>query len=105
MRRSYCSWNARVAPAKRVHSAFRSNLPGGGIEETQWTAFTSLMQGVLLRSTSDRLGWTIDVSDSFTVYSLRGFFDSHMLHSGGPETRWNNWVPIKVNIFIWRLQL
>lgn len=28
-----------------------------------------------------------------------------MLISGGPETRWNNWIPIKINILIWRIRL
>lgn len=28
-----------------------------------------------------------------------------MLSKGGVDTYWNNWVPIKLNIFIWRLRL
>lgn len=58
----------------------------GGIEETQWTNFKTLMQGVLLHFVPNRLGWTIDVSDSYTVSFLITFLDNHMLHTGGPET-------------------
>ncbi|KAL7587905.1 hypothetical protein Lser_V15G40076 [Lactuca serriola] len=35
----------------------------------------------------------------------RSYIDNGMLPTGGGETYWNNWVPIKLNIFIWRLRL
>ncbi|XP_023765317.1 uncharacterized protein LOC111913837 [Lactuca sativa] len=77
----------------------------GGIEQEKWDAFISLLQDFQLQSIPDRLGWSIDVSNTFSISSARWFLDGSMLYSGGGETRWNNWVPIKINILLWRIQL
>lgn len=45
------------------------------------------------------------MADSFSISSTRVFLDSGMLFIRGMETWWNNRVPIKVNIFVWRLRL
>lgn len=45
------------------------------------------------------------MSDNFSISSTRAFNDNEMLLTGGCETRWNNWVLIKLNIFTWRLRL
>ena len=83
--------NKTMSVRDRVLLGWDSNClrrtPRAGIEETQWTDFTTLMQGVLLHYAPDRFGWTIEGSDSYTVSSLRTFLDNHMLHTGGPETR------------------
>ena len=46
----------------------------------------------------------MDLSNHFTVASARSFIDNGMLPIDG-GVYWNNWVPIKLNIFIWRLRL
>ena len=53
----------------------------------------------------DRLGWDLDASDEFSVSSMRHFLDEYFLFTGENSTRWNNYVPIKLNILLWRISL
>lgn len=41
----------------------------------------------------------------FTVVSVRYFIDEKTIHSTSLETKWNKLVPIKFNVFAWRLDL
>lgn len=50
-------------------------------------------------SSSDRLGWLLDVSNSFSVLSARQFLDGGLLDTRGTNTYWNICVPIKLNVF------
>ncbi|GKB83446.1 RNA-directed DNA polymerase, eukaryota, reverse transcriptase zinc-binding domain protein [Tanacetum coccineum] len=43
--------------------------------------------------------------NGFSVASARKFIDEHILPCGLSCTRWNKDVPIKVNVFMWRLNL
>ncbi|GJV43622.1 RNA-directed DNA polymerase, eukaryota, reverse transcriptase zinc-binding domain protein [Tanacetum coccineum] len=43
--------------------------------------------------------------NGFSVASARKFIDEHILPCGLSCTRWNKGVPIKVNVFMWRLNL
>nr|GEY06738.1 RNA-directed DNA polymerase, eukaryota, reverse transcriptase zinc-binding domain protein [Tanacetum cinerariifolium] len=45
----------------------------------------------------------IDKNGLFSVSSSRIHIKSVILHSGDQATRWNNYVPIKVNILGWRI--
>lgn len=36
---------------------------------------------------------------------MRSLIDSHTLDVGSSATRWNKNVPIKINVFLWRLTL
>ncbi|GJU31861.1 RNA-directed DNA polymerase, eukaryota [Tanacetum coccineum] len=40
---------------------------------------------------------------SFTVKTTRGHIDQRYLPNDGMETRWNRFLPKKINIFIWRV--
>ncbi|GKA16602.1 RNA-directed DNA polymerase, eukaryota, reverse transcriptase zinc-binding domain protein [Tanacetum coccineum] len=48
---------------------------------------------------------SLDVSKGFTVASVRSLIDSHTLDVGPIATRWNRSIPIKVNVFLWRMIL
>nr|GEZ51679.1 RNA-directed DNA polymerase, eukaryota [Tanacetum cinerariifolium] len=41
----------------------------------------------------------------FSVASVRGLVDSVILDNGHDATPWNQYLPIKVNVFVWRLML
>lgn len=41
----------------------------------------------------------------YFVSSARFIIVSSMLDGSGTETHWNNWVPIKLNILIWKINL
>lgn len=64
-----------------------------------------LMQNLELQPRQDRLGWIYDALEIYIVSSAYFLLDSSFLLAGGMETRWNNYVPIKLNILIWRLTL
>lgn len=53
----------------------------------------------------DRLGCLLDVSNSFFLASARVYLRSGLLPSGGMETRWINWVHMKLNILLCRVWL
>ncbi|GKC88619.1 RNA-directed DNA polymerase, eukaryota, reverse transcriptase zinc-binding domain protein [Tanacetum coccineum] len=50
-------------------------------------------------------GGSRDPSSGFSVASVRSLVDSHMLDTVNDSTRWNKNIPIKVNVFLWRLKL
>lgn len=47
----------------------------------------------------------LDVSDTFSISSARRFLDGGMFFLGGTKTRWNNLIPIKINILICKITL
>lgn len=49
--------------------------------------------------------WDLDATGVFSVASARLFIDAKMLMTDTVSTRWNRFIPIKVNVFIWRLAL
>ncbi|GKB71672.1 putative RNA-directed DNA polymerase, eukaryota, reverse transcriptase zinc-binding domain protein [Tanacetum coccineum] len=49
--------------------------------------------------------WSLDGADGFSVASVRQLVDSHILVVDQFATRWNRCVPIKINVFMWRLLL
>ena len=64
-----------------------------------------MVQHVRLETRPDRLGWVEDVSDCFSVASARRWLDRITLFRGGDVTTWNNWVPIKLCVLLWRIRL
>lgn len=53
----------------------------------------------------DSWKWEIGVDNEFVVKALRAHLDFHSLPICGGFTRWNKYIPIKVNVFIWRMML
>lgn len=51
------------------------------------------------------MGWILDTSYVFSVPSSHGFLDGGTLFLGGVKTLWNNLVPFKINILIWRITI
>ncbi|GJS96189.1 RNA-directed DNA polymerase, eukaryota, reverse transcriptase zinc-binding domain protein [Tanacetum coccineum] len=60
---------------------------------------------VSLSEKIDSWKWSIDGSTEFTVASVRDLVDSNILDVVPVATRWNRSIPIKVNVFLWRLKL
>ncbi|GJW85507.1 RNA-directed DNA polymerase, eukaryota, reverse transcriptase zinc-binding domain protein [Tanacetum coccineum] len=70
-------------------------------------AFIGLMEAsiiLLLVALATTFGETLD-SFGFSVASVRYLVDSKTLDTTPNATRWSRHIPIKVNIFIWRLML
>ncbi|GJT89434.1 RNA-directed DNA polymerase, eukaryota, reverse transcriptase zinc-binding domain protein, partial [Tanacetum coccineum] len=88
----------------RDWSSILRRLPGGGEESSQFNALLSHIGGVVLSDQKDT--WeSLNTSTGFTVASVRTLIDANTLIVDSIATRWNRCVPIKVNIFLWRLVL
>ena len=79
--------------------------PRSGAEWTQWEQLLTLLDSVVLSPVVDRWKWSLHGSGDFLVSSARNHIDSIVLPNIPCQMRWNNLVPIKVNVFIWRLVL
>ena len=76
-----------------------------GVEQDQLSDLRATLGDVHLIDSRDTWSWDLDPSGVFTVRSLRVYIDSVLLPARPTETRWNIYMPIKVNILLWRLQM
>ncbi|GJW85560.1 RNA-directed DNA polymerase, eukaryota, reverse transcriptase zinc-binding domain protein [Tanacetum coccineum] len=60
---------------------------------------------VALSDHKDSWLWSLNSSNEYTVASVRALVDANTLVVDTTATRWNRNVPIKVNVFLWRLAL
>ncbi|GJV77012.1 RNA-directed DNA polymerase, eukaryota [Tanacetum coccineum] len=76
-----------------------------GIERQQWMDLISVLDCVILSPTKDR--WICDLNGDglFRVKDIRSSIDSILLPSDAISTRWVKYVPIKINVFVWRARL
>ncbi|GJZ64535.1 putative RNA-directed DNA polymerase, eukaryota, reverse transcriptase zinc-binding domain protein [Tanacetum coccineum] len=82
----------------------RRNLRGGA-EQSQFDAILSAIENVTLSDKSDSWQWLVNGCNGFSVTSARSLIDSFFLDGDTIATRWNRFIPIKVNVFLWRLNL
>ncbi|GJW42685.1 RNA-directed DNA polymerase, eukaryota [Tanacetum coccineum] len=87
-----------------VDSSFRRQIRDG-IERQQWMDLISVLDCVILSPTKDR--WICDLNGDglFRVKDIRSSIDSILLPSDAISTRWVKYVPIKINVFVWRARL
>ncbi|GKF47725.1 hypothetical protein Tco_0137527, partial [Tanacetum coccineum] len=76
-----------------------------GIEEEQLLLLISNTSSVILPNISDKWSWLLDLSGDFSVKLTREFIDDSMLPKTDVPTRWVKSIPIKINIFVWRVSL
>nr|GEW29687.1 RNA-directed DNA polymerase, eukaryota [Tanacetum cinerariifolium] len=74
----------------------------GGIEQQQFTDLASTMDSVSLSSSHDRWVCNLSGDGKFTVKEVRNFIDDLFLPSHPEPTIWVKYIPIKINIFVWR---
>nr|GEZ04171.1 RNA-directed DNA polymerase, eukaryota, reverse transcriptase zinc-binding domain protein [Tanacetum cinerariifolium] len=86
-------------------STFFCRCPRGGIEESQLHNISQLLSSVVLSSSSDRLSWTLNGNGKFSVKSAREEIDKNLLITSPSPTRWYKLLPIKLNVFMWRMLL
>ncbi|GKA19294.1 RNA-directed DNA polymerase, eukaryota, reverse transcriptase zinc-binding domain protein [Tanacetum coccineum] len=78
--------------------------PRGGAESNQFDEMIQSIQNVILTDSAD--GWKWELSSSgFSVASMGHYIDEQTLPGSLTSTRWVRCIPIKVNIFIWKLLL
>ncbi|GKC88768.1 RNA-directed DNA polymerase, eukaryota, reverse transcriptase zinc-binding domain protein, partial [Tanacetum coccineum] len=79
--------------------------PRSGIEEFQLGELSRLTNSVILSNSLDRWSWSLCGSGNFSVKSAREYIDQHYLISSPSPTIWSKVIPIKLNVFKWRLAL
>ncbi|GJV40292.1 RNA-directed DNA polymerase, eukaryota [Tanacetum coccineum] len=108
---SQSPWNAILRSctvAQRISSLDWNSVlrrsPRGGVELNQFTAMLEAIRDINLSDSIDGWKWALD-SKGFTVSSARKFIDEQTLIGGFTSTRRLRCIPIKVNVFMWRLSL
>ncbi|GJV77892.1 RNA-directed DNA polymerase, eukaryota, reverse transcriptase zinc-binding domain protein [Tanacetum coccineum] len=86
-------------------SQFLRRTPRGGIEATQFVDLKCRIGDVTLSDHNDAWNWSPNTTKGFSVASARSLVDSHILKVSPIATHWNGCIPIKVNIFLWKLLL
>ncbi|GJX17976.1 RNA-directed DNA polymerase, eukaryota [Tanacetum coccineum] len=82
------------------HLVWSRNV-SNGTNANLLTNLLSLLQNTILNDSDDVWVW-YSSNSTFTVKDARGKIDDSFLLDDGLETRWNRFLPKKVNIFIWR---
>ncbi|GKA68001.1 reverse transcriptase domain-containing protein [Tanacetum coccineum] len=79
--------------------------PRSGIEADQFCLLSDSVAHIILPQINDRWVWNLESSGEFSVKSARSFIDDSLLPKLDAPTRWVKVVPIKINIFSWRVCL
>ncbi|GJU61617.1 RNA-directed DNA polymerase, eukaryota, partial [Tanacetum coccineum] len=84
--------------------SFRRNARGG-VEEHQLAQLRLLIDPVILSSSVDKWLWDLSSDGDFHVKDSRRLLDEFFLPRDDIATRWVKYVPIKINVFAWRVWL
>ncbi|GJW04347.1 RNA-directed DNA polymerase, eukaryota, reverse transcriptase zinc-binding domain protein [Tanacetum coccineum] len=76
-----------------------------GIESYQLSALMDALANVSFNNGADTWIWNVDNSHVFSVSNARYLIDNANLTPGNRPTKWSKYVPLKINIFAWRLLL
>ncbi|GKA39100.1 RNA-directed DNA polymerase, eukaryota [Tanacetum coccineum] len=79
--------------------------PRSSIEESQFGELNNLLTSVVLSNAMDRWSYCLCGHGNYSVKSAREYIDQQVLISSSTPTRWSKVIPIKLNIFMWRLAL
>ncbi|PWA36133.1 peptide chain release factor APG3, chloroplastic [Artemisia annua] len=87
-----------------VVSSFR-RLLRSGIENSQLVELVQILSSISLSSANDRWSWTLHGLGEFSVKLAREEIDKHVLVVSPSHSRWSKVLPIKLNVFLWRMLL
>ncbi|XP_071740495.1 uncharacterized protein [Rutidosis leptorrhynchoides] len=79
--------------------------PRGGVEDSEFTELCEALHSVSLSAVSDHWTWDNPPDNTFTVAQARRLIENSNSVSTSTFSMWCKTVPIKINIFIWRLNL
>ncbi|GJX89733.1 RNA-directed DNA polymerase, eukaryota [Tanacetum coccineum] len=79
--------------------------PKGGAEEEQLGFLLSRMDGLILTNIPDRWVWSLEATSEFSVKSVCRLTDDSILPKEEVATKWVKVMPIKINVFAWRVHL
>nr|GEX42549.1 RNA-directed DNA polymerase, eukaryota [Tanacetum cinerariifolium] len=84
--------------------ALKNRVPRGGVEPEQFDELSALVHDVTLTPMSDRWIWALESSGDFSVAPVRKVIDDKSLLEVDSKTRWIKYVPIKVNVYTWKVK-
>ncbi|GJU19992.1 RNA-directed DNA polymerase, eukaryota [Tanacetum coccineum] len=87
-----------------LHLSFR-RPPRGGVEQESFNLLCDYVGSVVLSNVEDRWSWSLAGSGVFSVHSSRAFIDDFLLPKSVTATRWIKLLPIKINVFAWKVSL
>nr|GEY76113.1 hypothetical protein [Tanacetum cinerariifolium] len=94
--------------SKMSHSgleySFRSNSRGE-VEQVRFNRLKEKVEGCLLINMNDRWIWSLEGLGVFLVTSVRKLIDDVLLPEVITKTRWIKAVPIKINVYAWKVKL
>ncbi|GJR14581.1 RNA-directed DNA polymerase, eukaryota, reverse transcriptase zinc-binding domain protein [Tanacetum coccineum] len=76
-----------------------------GPEKVQLDGLNNLILHFVPSSSQDSWEFSLNDSQCFTVSSMRKHIESFILSIDAEKLRWNNLIPIKLNILTWRISL
>nr|GEZ52071.1 RNA-directed DNA polymerase, eukaryota, reverse transcriptase zinc-binding domain protein [Tanacetum cinerariifolium] len=77
----------------------------GGLESTQLSQLFDLLDSVVLSNSNDRWVWDLNGEGIFQVKDACILLDDFFLPKADTPTRWVKSIPIKLNIFTWKVSL
>ncbi|XP_071700166.1 uncharacterized protein [Rutidosis leptorrhynchoides] len=104
------SWKNRTSSvASRFSNGawlwFWRRPPRGGVEDSEFTELCEALHWVSLSAVLDHWTWDNPPDNTFTVAQARRLIENLNSVSTSTFSMWCKTVPIKINIFIWRLNL
>ncbi|GJY92876.1 RNA-directed DNA polymerase, eukaryota [Tanacetum coccineum] len=87
-----------------VTTSFRRPVRGGP-EAQQLSCLLEILEPVILSNMEDRWVWDMNGDGVFRVKDVRNLLDDTLLPKDEFPTRWVKCVPIKINVFAWKIFL
>ncbi|GJX31428.1 hypothetical protein Tco_0241283 [Tanacetum coccineum] len=88
-------------------SSLQSFIKRGGVESSQLALLQTYIEGTLLSNMEDRWVWDLNGEGVFLTgqMNVRIPSDECFLPKAPTATRWVKYVPIKINVFAWKVFL
>nr|GEU39075.1 RNA-directed DNA polymerase, eukaryota [Tanacetum cinerariifolium] len=99
-----CLWTTFIKAIYSEDNALNSSSSLGGVEEEQLGLLLSRMDGLILTNIPDRWVWSLEATSEFSVKFVRQLIDDSILLKEEVATKWVKVMPIKINVFAWRVR-
>ncbi|GJT79071.1 RNA-directed DNA polymerase, eukaryota [Tanacetum coccineum] len=94
-----------IGTGKIASPEHAQELKKGGSESSQLSLLQEYIEGTILSSLEDRWVGDLNGEGVFCVKDVRNLLDDVFLPKAPIATRWIKYVPIKLNVFAWKVHL